>query len=70
MITDLRIPPKEPQEVERIGVSADDAAVMLGVSVRTVWKLAKDGTVRTSKIGRRTVFSVQSLREIVDGSQT
>ena len=70
MITDLRIPPKEPPELERIGVSADKAAAMLGVSVRTVWKLAKDGIVRTSKIGRRTILSVQSLRELVDGNQT
>ena len=69
--TDLRItvPSKEEPEVERIGVSADVAAKMLGVSVSTVWKLAKNGAIRTSKIGRRTIFSVQALRVLIDGNQ-
>ena len=68
--TDMRIaiPSKEEPEIERIGVSAAVAARMLGVSERTVWKLSKNGVVRTSKIGKRTIFSVQSLRELVDGT--
>ena len=69
--TAFRIPTKptqpEKQDIERIGVSAEVASEMLGVGVRTMWTLAKERRVRTVRIGRRVLFSVQSLREFVDG---
>ena len=69
--TAFRIPPKQApapkQDIERIGVSAEIAAEMLGVSVSTMWSLAKSQKVRTIRIGTRVIFSVQSIREFVDG---
>jgi len=69
--TAFRIPAKpaqpEKQDIERIGVSAEVASEMLGVGTRTMWNLAKEQKVRTVRIGTRVVFSVQSLREFIDG---
>ena len=69
--TAFRIPAKpvqpEKQDIERIGVSAEIASEMIGVGVRTMWNLAKEQKIHTVRIGRRVLFSVQSLREFVDG---
>ena len=68
----FRIPEKlaqaEQKSVERIGVSAEVAAEMLGVCPRTMWNLAKEQKIRTVRIGTRVIFSVQSLREFIDGN--
>ena len=67
----FRIPAKpiqpEKQDIERIGVSVEIASEMIGVSVSTMWSLAKTQKVRTVRIGTRVLFSVQSLREFIDG---
>jgi hypothetical protein len=60
---------KEPGEIERIGVSAEGAAIMLSLSVRSVWSLLKQGKIRHVRYGTRRIISVQSLREYVDGKQ-
>lgn len=48
--------------VEPLLVPEEIAAEMLGVSARTVWKLGKAGAISTARIGRRKMFSVQSLK--------
>jgi len=53
--------------LDRIGVSVEEAAVMLSLSVRSVWVLIKDGRIRHVRFGTRVIVSVQSLREFVDG---
>ena len=62
----FRIPAKpaqpEKQNIERISVSAEVASEMLGVSVSTMWSLAKTQKIRTVRIGTRVLFSVQSLQ--------
>ena len=69
----IRIAPKPEQpteSIERIGVSTRIAAEMLGVGEATVCRLAKQGKVQAQKCGkRRLTFSVQSLRDFVDGKQ-
>jgi|GEM_PF-2455485 len=69
--TAFRIPAKpaqpEKQNIEHISVSVERASEMLGVGVSTMWALAKAQKVRTVRIGTRVVFSVQSLREFIDG---
>ena len=57
----------EQKDIERIGVSAEVAAEMIGVGVRTMWNLAKEQKIHTVRVGNRVVFSVQSLREFIDG---
>ena len=56
-------------DIERIGVSVEEAALMLSLCVRSVWVLIKDGRIRHVKFGTRCIVSVQSLREFVDGKR-
>ena len=76
--TGIRIPARQPEpkperkqteNIERIGVSIQDAAKMLGISKPHFYPLVKEGKIRTVKIGRRTLVSVQSLRDFVDGTK-
>ena len=76
--TGIRIPTRTPSEkpeskqtktIERLGVSIQDAAKMLGISKPHFYPLIKEGKVRTVTIGRRTLVSVQSLRELVNGKK-
>jgi hypothetical protein len=55
------------EDIEHVGVSVAKAAAMIGVCERTIWKLAKAGAIRSVRIGTRCIFSVQSIRELVDG---
>ena len=69
----IRIVPKPenpPETIERLGVSARVAGEMLGVSEATMRSLAKQRKVRAVKFGKRKLlFSVQSLRDFIDGKQ-
>jgi hypothetical protein len=56
-------------DIERIGVSVEEAAIMLSLCVRSVWVLIKDGRLQHVKFGTRCIVSVRSLREFVDGKQ-
>jgi excisionase family DNA binding protein len=58
---------KRKEDIRPIGVSIPQAAKMLGVSKKTFYPLIKEGKIRTVKIGRRVLVSVQSLHEFVDG---
>ena len=58
---------KRTETIERIGVSIQEAAKMLGISKPHFLPLVKEGKIRTVQIGRRILVSVQSLREFVDG---
>jgi len=59
--------PESVGDTERIGVSMSKAAKMLDLSERHVWTLVKEEKIRSVKSGTRTIVSVQSLREYVDG---
>ena len=59
--------PKHP--IERIGVSVEEAAVMLSLCVRSVWVLVKEGKIKHVKFGTRCIVSVQSIRDFVDGKK-
>ena len=61
--------PVQPDAIERIGVNVRTAAEMLGVCERTMWTLAQSEKVRTTRVGKRVIFSVQSLREFIDGAK-
>ena len=69
-INQQSIPPKnQTNDIERIGVSVEQAAEMLSLSVRSIWVLVKDGRIRHVRFGTRCIVSVQSLREYVDGKR-
>lgn len=52
----------ETAVIEPLLVSEETAAVMLGVSARTVWQLGKAGVLTTGRIGRRKNYLVASLK--------
>ena len=43
-------------------VDAREAARFLGISVRTLWQLKKDGAIPYYQIGRRVLFALEDLR--------
>jgi excisionase family DNA binding protein len=43
-------------------VDAREAARLLSVSARTLWRLTKDGEVPSVRIGRRVLFAPDALR--------
>jgi len=49
-----------------LAVSAKEAARLLGVSERALWNWAKDGLIRTVKIGRRVLYPITALKELLD----
>lgn len=49
-------------------LSVGEVAERLSVSVRTVWRLIKSGSLRARKIGAATRVAVDDLREFVDKS--
>jgi hypothetical protein len=61
--------PESVDDVERIGVSVKRAAKMLDLSERHVWTLVKEEKIRSVKSGTRTIVSVLSIREFVDGKK-
>ena len=60
---------KRTETFERLGVSIQEAAKMLGISKPHFLPLVNEGQIRTVRIGRRVLVSVQSLREFVDGTK-
>jgi len=75
--TGIRIPVRQPESKQgwaevtppRIALSIQEAAKMLGISRPHFYPLIREGKVRTVKNGRRTLVSVQSLRDFVDGKK-
>ena len=61
--TQGRLPEKEP---EPLAVNSRAAARMLGISERTLYKLAKEGMVVCQKVGWRSLYSVASLKAFLE----
>lgn len=54
------------EQVERLAVNAQQAAGMLGISVRTLWTRVSDGTVPTKRLGGRVLFPIDALRGLMN----
>jgi len=73
----IRIPARQPEPKHgwteetppRIALSILEAAKMLGISKPHFYPLIREGKIRTVKIGRRILVSVQSLRDFIDGTK-
>ena len=48
-------------------LSANAVASMMGVSVQTVYKWAREGKIRASHVGGRVLFSDSALEEFMGG---
>jgi excisionase family DNA binding protein len=60
---------KQTESIPPIGVSIPQAAKLLNVGKPLMANLVKTGKIRAVKIGKRVVVSVQSLRDLVDGTK-
>lgn len=54
---------KEPVEWGRLPVARDTAG---GVGSRTIWRWASQGFIRTSRVGRITLFDLNSIRTLIE----
>jgi excisionase family DNA binding protein len=68
-----RIPPEKKErkqtEASPIGISSTQAAKMLNVGRPLMAHMVKTGKVRSLKLGKRVVVSVQSLHKLMDGKK-
>lgn len=59
--------PCPPATLERLAVSETEAAKLLGITARTLRNWVKRGEIRPRRIGGRVLFSMDSLRKMLDG---
>ena len=59
---------KNENNTEPLAFGAKEAAKLLGVSRRTVQRLAKAGEIPHRKVGKLLLFSPRTLREWMDAS--
>ena len=66
----ITIPPRKKDvsvTVNPLVVDVKHAAALLNVSDRTVWKLAKGGTLKTVRVGGRVFFPIKAIESFVAG---
>ena len=68
-LTPVKPERKPPEPTPRISVSIQEGAKMLGISKPHFLPLIKEGKIRTIKVGRRILVSVQSLYDFVNGTK-
>ena len=49
----------------RMTLSVEEAAQAVGLSERYVWDLVKSGKLRTKRVGRRRIVTVDALQEFL-----
>lgn len=54
--------------MEVLAVSVKQAAKALSLGRTSVYALIKEGRLKTAKLGRRTLVTTASIRQLVDGS--
>lgn len=54
--------------IERVTYTVPEAAAALGVSERSVYNRIGDGTLASTKFGRRVLVSAASLRAVAEGA--
>jgi excisionase family DNA binding protein len=50
-----------------VAYSVPQAALALGISKTSVWKLIKEGDLPAVKLGRRTLIPTGALQTLLDG---
>jgi excisionase family DNA binding protein len=60
------LPPPAPS-VQQVAYSVPQAALALGISKTSVWKLIKEGDLPAVKLGRRTLIPTGALQTLLDG---
>lgn len=68
MIVLPRKPTVQEKQIEKLAVNSRDAATMLGVSERTIFKLTKEKRISRIKIGWRSLYPIASLKTFLEAS--
>lgn len=58
---------KQVQEIPRLLMDAHDTAKALSISERKLWELTDRGEIPCVRIGRRVLYSPQTLQRWIDG---
>jgi excisionase family DNA binding protein len=53
-----------------LSVTARTASELIGVSLRTVWKLIREGKLDVARVGGRTLVKFRSLQSLVEAQDT
>lgn len=55
-----------PQAPVRLALSVRETAVATGLSERLIWKLIQRGELQSTRIGRRRLVPLDSIRRLLD----
>ena len=58
----------EEPKIQPLALSIPQAALAMSLSVRTIYRLIEDGTIKPAKIGGRTVIAVATLQALLHAS--
>ena len=50
--------------LEKKYLSAKEVSIYLGISIATVWRHAKNGILKTYKLGNRTLFPIDEIDKL------
>jgi excisionase family DNA binding protein len=53
--------------LDQLAYKVSDAARLLGVSISTVYNMARDGQLETVGVSKRKLITGRSLQQLVDG---
>lgn len=56
---------KSRKPVERLSLSVGETAEALGISTRFAWKLIKEGTIPSFRLGGRVFVSIAELKRML-----
>ena len=60
---------KSPQPVRRMGFSVLEAAEASDLSVGTIYNRIRDGSLPSSKVGRRRIIQPRDLRQLIEAAR-
>ncbi len=67
----VKISPRKEQSqqlnIERLSVTKNEAAALLGVSPRSLFNWAKRGTIPSFKAGNKLMFTMKSIHDFING---
>lgn len=62
--------PSTPQHTHAspVGISVDDAVRLSGIGRTSLFAALADGSIKSTKVGRRRIVSYRSLVEFIEGT--
>ena len=58
---------REPTTIERVTVSVDEAAAMLGISRTSAYEYIRTGHLPAIRMGRRLLIPLKAIDDLLDG---